>query len=610
MNSDAWQEAQDLWFDGRALDGRPGEYRGSIVNLKPGTEYKVRLMLDDDFRTEVVARAATWSDRFPIAKTVTLPRASSQTLIIDESGDEFGYVLYTAPEDQGAIIDVQRSQPFCVLIAENTHHVIVRGLVLRNAARHAVRISDHCHDIVIEDCDISAWGDVDSTGYGVNLNAAVSAAFRSNDIERLVIQRNDIHHPFGDANSWGEPRPNPGGDPYHPQGPYGIVLYDTKGNHVIRYNRFYTDDDHYFCDILGAGSNISVRGFPNKDSDIYGNVFERCWDDAIEAEGANENVRIWGNRFDRVYHPIGAIATAVGPFYIWRNITLRNRKLGNVENSDDYGRGSFIKAGGAWQDGVWYGDGRTFVYHNTIVQPEQENGRQYPLGCEGALVAEGRALYNVVSRNNIFTNYRLDSYTFRDNPETPEQCGRNDFDYDLYTGRIKESCPEVRYQQHGIHLDSNEQIVYNPRDPAGPYALSPGSPGHDAGILLPNFNDDFNGAAPDMGAIESRLETHAPGRHGDQTPAAFALPQNYPNPFNASTSIRFRLARAAVVQATVFSADGRFVAAMTKDLPAGYHSMVWDGRDKTGTAAPSGVYLYRLRVGAVFSETKKMVLLR
>jgi hypothetical protein len=35
------------------------------------------------------------------------------------------------------------------------------------------------------------------------------------------------------------------------------------------------------------------------------------------------------------------------------------------------------------------------------------------------------------------------------------------------------------------------------------YQLSPTSPGYDAGVRLPNFNDDFQGAGPDMGAHEA-----------------------------------------------------------------------------------------------------------
>ena len=37
----------------------------------------------------------------------------------------------------------------------------------------------------------------------------------------------------------------------------------------------------------------------------------------------------------------------------------------------------------------------------------------------------------------------------------------------------------------------------------GLYQLAPESPGFDAGARIPNFNDDFTGAGPDVGAHEA-----------------------------------------------------------------------------------------------------------
>ncbi len=600
-----WRAAQNLWFDDRQIDGRDKEYRGSIVNLQPGTTYEIQLWLQDKERTTVTTTASTWDEEFPIRKFVNVEN-SHETLNIDESGEADGYVLYSF-QHTPPTIDVQNQQDFCIFLPEGTHHIIIRGLTLKGAARHVIRLSDNCHDIVIEQCDLSGWGNADSTGYGINLQAAISAPYRADHIERLIIQNNKIHHPRSHANSWGEPRPNPDGDPYHPQGPYGIVLYDTRGNHVIRYNQFYTDDNHYFCDILGAGSNISHAGFPNKDSDIYGNYFERCWDDAIEAEGANENVRIWDNEIDQVYHPIGAIVTSVGPLYIWRNLVKRTRKFGHIDDSDAYGRGEFIKCGGTWDNGLWYGDGRTYIYHNTLLQPLAPVAGKLPLGCEGAFIAEGKSLYNAVSRNNILTNYNLDSYTIRDNPENEVNCGRNDFDFDLYTGRIKETCPDVIYEQNGLHLSSNDDIIFCSYED---YALRPGTPGHDAGILLPNFNDNFFGAAPDMGAVESKIDSHVDIHNGSANPQGLKLYPNSPNPFNAQTRLLFFLPEEANIRVDIFDSRGRLARNLfSGEKNSGYHSMVWDGLSKFHRACPSGVYVARLSVDGK-SDSKKILLIR
>ena len=70
---------------------------------------------------------------------------------------------------------------------------------------------------------------------------------------------------------------------------------------MIRYNEIPSRNGNYYMDGIGGGDNFSTAGFPWADSDIYGNRVSEVYDDGIEAEGANRNVRIWGNHFDRVY---------------------------------------------------------------------------------------------------------------------------------------------------------------------------------------------------------------------------------------------------------------------------------------------------------------------
>ncbi len=95
-----------------------------------------------------------------------------------------------------------------------------------------------------------------------------------------------------------------------------------------------------------------------------------------------------------------------------------------------------------------------------------------------------------------------------------------------------------------------------------------------------------------------------------QLPASFSLNQNYPNPFNPSTTIAFALPEAAEVRLEIFNLLGRKVATLTEgELPAGHHSVVWEGRNSSGSTVATGVYFYRLDAGS-FSETKKMLLLK
>jgi len=81
------------------------------------------------------------------------------------------------------------------------------------------------------------------------------------------------------------------------------------------------------------------------------------------------------------------------------------------------------------------------------------------------------------------------------------------------------------------------------------------------------------------------------------TPARVTLLGNFPNPFNPGTRIAFALPADAPVQLRVYNIRGQLVRDLSRDtLPAGPHEIFWDGRDRNGSPAPSGVYLYRLEV--------------
>ena len=109
-------------------------------------------------------------------------------------------------------------------------------------------------------------------------------------------------------------------------------------------------------------------------------------------------------------------------------------------------------------------------------------------------------------------------------------------------------------------------------------------------------------------------------------PTEFRLEQNFPNPFNPSTVISWQLARLAgaagqavgsQVELKLFNLLGQEVRNLVNEpKEAGYHSVVWDGRDNAGNPVASGVYIYRLSVKSLtgetenFVSTRKMVLMK
>jgi len=78
-----------------------------------------------------------------------------------------------------------------------------------------------------------------------------------------------------------------------------------------------------------------------------------------------------------------------------------------------------------------------------------------------------------------------------------------------------------------------------------------------------------------------------------------------PNPFNPLTDISFHLEEAADVRLAVYDLAGRLVRRLDQGHRlAGRHQVPWDGRDRTGRLASSGVYQVRIETGLGVATTK------
>jgi hypothetical protein len=133
-------------------------------------------------------------------------------------------------------------------------------------------------------------------------------------------------------------------------------------------------------------------------------------------------------------------------------------------------------------------------------------------------------------------------------------------------------------------------------DPTQFYVSVPGGPNFELGVgpaagpncWIPTFPScHFNPAIIEIGdpatAVPDRL--------------AFSL-RIRPNPFNPRTTIQFVLPSTGHVLLAIYDLAGRLVRVLVEgEIPAGSHEAVWDGRDASGRAAPSGSYLARLVAG-------------
>ena len=433
-----WRVGFDLWYDARNR-----ECRGSIVGLKPGTRYEAELGAAEGQYNRPI-RFQTWPERPPVSRTVRV-QASGEPLAITQGGDAGGYVVY---DGGGAVLDARDRHAHNIVVSAS--YVIVRNFVLRGASADAIRIGPNVTDVIIEDNDISGWGRVNDKGRAVDLDSGIRAACRScPEVERITIQRNRIHEPRHGANSWSKA---------HPQGPQAITFSFCGGNHVIRDNEIFAGDGRKFNDAIGGEDNFTLTGSPNADTDIYRNRITGAWDDGIEAEGGNRNVRIWGNTIDDTATGIATTATSVGPIYIFRNVYDRSRFYA-AKPPDEDSRGPFFKAGSSAE----WGDGRRYLFHNTMRQ-RRGNGTRNGLGGGSGLAGTGsdQPVRNTWSMNNIYQ-------VWREGIGAKSQVANdNVFEHDLELG---------------------------PSDDAGPRS-------RDGGRRIPNFNDDFKGRAPDIGAEE------------------------------------------------------------------------------------------------------------
>ncbi len=95
----------------------------------------------------------------------------------------------------------------------------------------------------------------------------------------------------------------------------------------------------------------------------------------------------------------------------------------------------------------------------------------------------------------------------------------------------------------------------------------------------------------------------------------FSLKQNFPNPFNPSTTITFDLPGTVgdkSVRLTIYDMRGREVRTwVVRDESAGMKTVVWDGRDNSGSPVCSGVYIYTIRMDdSGITVSRKMVVVR
>ena len=264
----------------------------------------------------------------------------------------------------------------------------------------------------------------------------------------------------------------------------------VQGNgHVVAHNL-----------IRGFGDAMKVEQDGSRAVDFYGNEVLSAYDNGVELDGAEGNARCLRNRFTNTYATLSVQPVFGGPAYLIRNVVvnvaheqMKFHALGTVPPQEPSG---------------------VFAWHNTFVSPG------VPL-----LLYTSDWSHHFALQNNLFVGPAalptgrvidwtgpVDDGVFDYNGYFPDGmfvvnlAGQGGYQRFQNFADMQASGMEA----HGVLLaqpvfasgltpPASYQETLAPQDAA----LAPDSNAIDRGLVLPNVNDWFTGAAPDLGALEA-----------------------------------------------------------------------------------------------------------
>lgn len=301
---------------------------------------------------------------------------------------------------------------------------------------------------------------------------------------------------------------------------YAIKIYGQ--GHAVAYN--YITRFHDGIDVATYGNpdgapNV-IRDREPDSIDFYNNDIDNMEDNCIESDGGAHNIRVLRNRcFNQGHRALSVQPMFGGPVYFIRNIVYHAPEGGAVKFT-------------ASSAGL-------VVYHNTFLS----NVKPMLLAANNVHYRNnlvlGKSETNEIFAVETNTNYSSSDYNgFRPNADakfsfewsTPPFTMRANYPGEVgklstpQQAQLEAKAREVRrfktlkeyseatgQDRHSVIVDYN---VFQKVTPEGPdprtlykpadfdFQLKPGSAAVDAGIRLPNVNDDATGRAPDLGAYE------------------------------------------------------------------------------------------------------------
>ena len=524
-----WRRGLNLWrtYGETAGDGGmvairriPNAFAGSIFDLEPGTEYECRLRLTDpdgvkgdavrtvsvrtrpepvpakdgrilhvypyDWKGKREQRSCNgitgnWGgvrpgDRMPQPGDIFLIHAGiykgirnsyrsaggvrtwfDGTFHFVAGGTAERPIVFKAAGDGEVIFDGDGCEALFDVTAAD--YVYLEGLTFRNA-RIAIRACNPlggCRGLTVKRCKF------ENVGYGIRGEAEPSGDGTVYEEDYAVSRRpgfkapRDFYIADNEIHGWSPKKgdgsrvdPRLGGETIEPECGNGIRLIGS--GHVVCFNL-----------VSGFWDNYGIHGYA---IDCYNNV-SGVWpggyaDDACEADSSTRNVRFLRNRFHITAQPILG-----GPVYFIRNLGGPTKMLAGC-----YGVVAYHNATGIASS-----------FRNTPIATGDVNDR-------GVVCGQMVFVNNTVGGVNFGTS---SAYTVIDYNAYRQGAGWRYYSstVQIMTNSFEEFRRATGYEKHGIQFDGFSNA-----------APGQGSPLIDAGMVLPNVNDDFTGKAPDIGPYE------------------------------------------------------------------------------------------------------------
>lgn len=442
------------------------KYSGSLFGLQPGTPYEVQLNMQDP---------NGGSSRQTLnVSTRDLPNFNQGT-IVDLPPGPMGAlnVVSGTPSNPRIYRSQSRLNPTQVSTVnmEGVHDVYILGLDIGNPGGTGIR-ANGARDFVIAGNTINAR-------YGVRaLGNATNGYIADNHVQGESVWMESAVGAAGDNI----------GEGIEISGPGNVVAFNT---------------------VRGFRDNISTLEFEGgtgnqRSIDIHNNEIMQSLDDAIEADFAQGNVRVYENRITDAFIGVSTQPTLGGPTYVMRNAMYNIVSVPFKPNR--------------------FSDGDVII-HNTVVK-----------AGSGLFTSSGFPYSNALFRNNLAIGGAdvgdINGYNGGNSrPADLQNCdGSCDYDYDAVGvttaanpangARIynPNSTPFLDVEPNGMIIEGISATDMGPLFPGvgqpttkaavltehSPVDLRLGdgtSVEGQAEVIL-GINDDFLGSGPDMGAFE------------------------------------------------------------------------------------------------------------